>query len=35
MRPMTSALPGEFQRNPLLMFGFLALVAFAAWEAAE
>jgi hypothetical protein len=35
MTPITSALPGEFHRNSLLTFGFLALAAFAAWEAAE
>jgi len=35
MRPMTSALPGEFRRNPLLMFGFFVFVAVAAWKAAE
>jgi hypothetical protein len=35
MRPMTSALPGEFRRNPLFLFGFLVFVAVAAWKAAE
>src|SRR5712671_3118397 len=29
MRPMTTALPGEFRRNPLFMFGFFVFVAVA------